>query len=219
MKIQDTYSFILILQIFMSFSAIIAIIWSLLIDCSYVPFLLLLLISIFFFVSIYISNNKFKILALDKKSCILSIFITWLLLIVMGGIPLYIIFPKEEIKDIFFLSVSLSTTSGIWTEIQSLNKPEFLIWQAILQWLGGLCTILVGSFFVEMVLRKKNIIKDYFSIRSPSFKELNIQLENLNEADVLDLMLKEPRLIRRPLIFIDGQLIIGTGKLAMSDIM
>ena len=161
MKIQDTYSFILILQIFMSFSSIIAIIWSLLIDCSYVPFLLLLLISIFFFVSIYISNNKFKILELDKKSCILSIFITWLLLIVMGGIPLYIIFPKEEIKDIFFLSVSLSTTSGIWTEIQSLNKPEFLIWQAILQWLGGLCTILVGSFFVEMVLRKKNISKDY----------------------------------------------------------
>jgi len=84
----------------------------------------------------------------------------------MGGIPLYIIFPKEEIKDIFFLSVSLSTTSGIWTEIQSLNKPEFLIWQAILQWLGGLCTILVGSFFVEMVLRKKNIIKDYFSIEN-----------------------------------------------------
>ncbi|MDB9971568.1 hypothetical protein OAE09_02795 [Alphaproteobacteria bacterium] len=166
MKIQDTYSFILILQIFMSFSSIIAIIWSLLIDCSYVPFLLLLLISIFFFVSIYISNNRFKILVLDKKSCILSIFITWLLLIVMGGIPLYIIFPKEEIKDILFLSVSLSTTSGIWTEIQGLNKPEFLIWQAILQWLGGLCTILVGSFFVEMVLRKKNIIKDYFSIEN-----------------------------------------------------
>ena len=46
----------------MAFSAVIAIIWSLLVNCSYVPFLLLLLISIFFFVSIYISNNKFKIL-------------------------------------------------------------------------------------------------------------------------------------------------------------
>lgn len=62
-------------------------------------------------------------------------------------------------------------------------------------------------------------IKDYLSVKSPTFKKLNVQLENLNEADVLDLMLKEPRLIRRPLIFIDGQLIIGTGKLAMSDIM
>jgi len=166
LKIQHTYNFLLILQIFMAFSAVIAIIWSLLVNCSYVPFLLLLLISIFFFVSIYISNNKFKILELDKKSCILSIFITWIVLILMGTIPLYIIFPEEEIKDIFFLSVSLSTTSGIWTEIENINKPEFFIWQAILQWLGGLCTILVGSFFVEMVLRKKSILKDYFSIEN-----------------------------------------------------
>jgi trk system potassium uptake protein TrkH len=166
LKIQQTYSFILILQILMCLSSLLAIIWALLINCSYIPFLLLLLISIFIFVSIYISNNKFKILELDKKSCILSIFITWILLILMGAIPLYIVFPEENIRDIFFLSVSLSTTSGIWTEINTINNPEFLIWQAILQWLGGLCTILVGSFFVEMVLRKKNIVKNYFSIEN-----------------------------------------------------
>ena len=41
-----------------------------------------------------------------------------------------------------------------------------MIWQSILQWLGGLCTIVVGSFFVEMVLNKKNISKDYFSIEN-----------------------------------------------------
>ena len=166
MRIQQTYSFILVLQLFISFSSFVAIIWSLLINCSYVPFLLLLLISVFFFVSIYISNNKFKIVELNKKSCILSIFVTWLLLILMGAIPLYIIFPNEEIKDIFFLTVSLATTSGIWTEIININKPEFLIWQAILQWLGGLCTIVVGSFFVEMVLSRKSISKDYFSIEN-----------------------------------------------------
>jgi trk system potassium uptake protein TrkH len=84
----------------------------------------------------------------------------------MGSIPFYIIFPEENIRDIFFLSVSLSSTSGIWTEINTINNPEFLIWQAILQWLGGLCTILVGSFFIEIILRKKNIIKDYFSIEN-----------------------------------------------------
>ena len=150
----------------MSFSSLVAIAWALLINCSYIPFLLLLLISVFIFVSIYILNNEFKIVELDKKSCVLSIFITWLLLILMGTIPFYIIFPKENIRDIFFLSVSLSSTSGIWTEINTINNPEFLIWQAILQWLGGLCTILVGSFFVEIILRKKNIIKDYFSIEN-----------------------------------------------------
>ena len=103
MKIQQTYNFILILQIFMSFSAFVAIVWSLLIDCSYIPFLLLLLISVFIFVSIYILNNEFKIIELDKKSCVLSIFITWILLILMGAIPFYIIFPKENIRDIIFL--------------------------------------------------------------------------------------------------------------------
>ena len=150
----------------MCFASLVATIWALLVNCSYIPFLLLSLISVFIFVSIYISNNKFKILELDKKSCILSIFITWILLICLGAIPFYIMFPMENLRDIFFLSVSLSTTSGLWTEINTINKPEFLIWQAILQWLGGLCTILVGSFFVEMVLRKKNIVKDYFSIEN-----------------------------------------------------
>ena len=62
-------------------------------------------------------------------------------------------------------------------------------------------------------------IKDYFSIRSPSFKKLKVQLENLNEEEILNLMLKEPRLIRRPLVFIDGQLIIGTDKSAMLNII
>ena len=162
MKIQNTYPFILLLMIIISFSSIMAIVWSLLLGANFIPFLLLLIIAIFIFVCVYISNNKINIEDIDKNTCVLSAFIIWLALIVMGAIPFYILFPDEKIKDIFFLTSSLVSTNGIWSNIEISDISSFLIWQSILQWLGGLCTIVVGSFFVEMVLSKKNISKDYF---------------------------------------------------------
>ena len=166
MKVQQTFDFILISQIIIAFGAIVAILWSFIRNVNFIPFLLLLLASIFIFVTVYISNNKINKLQIDKSTCVLSIFIIWLVLIVMGAIPLYLIFPDENIKDIIFLTISLVSTNGIWTEIEYSNVISFLIWQSILQWLGGLCTIIMGSFFVEMVLNKKPISKDYFSIEN-----------------------------------------------------
>lgn len=166
MKIQNTYPSILILQIIISFSSIIAILWSLLLNSNTVPFVLLLILAIFIFVCIYISKDKVNIYNIDKNTCVLSIFVVWFLLIIMGSIPFYILFPNESIRDIFFLTTTLVTTNGIWTNIETSNSSAFLIWQSILQWLGGLATIIVGTFFVEMVLSKKNISKDYFSIEN-----------------------------------------------------
>ena len=166
MKIQNTYPFILLLMIIISFSSIMAIVWSLLLSANSIPFLLLLIIAIFIFVCVYISNNKINIDDIDKNTCVLSSFIIWLMLIVMGAIPIYILFPVENIKDIFFLTASLVSTNGAWLNFVIIDSSSFLIWQSILQWLGGLCTIVVASFFVEMVLSKKNISKDYFSIEN-----------------------------------------------------
>ena len=166
MKIQNTYPFILLLMIVISFSSIMAILWSLLLGANSIPFLLLLIIATFIFVCVYISSNKNNIEDIDKSTCVLSTFVIWLMLIIMGAIPFYILFPGENIKDIFFLTASLVTTNGIWSNIEIIDSSSFLIWQSILQWLGGLCTIVVGSFFVEIVLSKKNISKDYFSIEN-----------------------------------------------------
>ena len=166
MKIQNTYPFILLLMSIICFSSILAIVWSLLLSANSIPFLLLLIIAIFIFVCVYISNNKINIDDIDKNTCVLSTFVIWLMLIIMCAIPFYILFPDENIKDIFFLTASLATTNGIWSNIEITDSSSFLIWQSILQWLGGLCTIVVGSFFVEMVLNKKNISKDYFSIEN-----------------------------------------------------
>ena len=58
---------------------------------------------------------------------------------------------------------------------------------------------------------------DFLSIKSPSFKKLQIDLEKLSIEDVIDLMVDEPRLIRRPLVKIGNQIFIGDIKLNFMD--
>ena len=62
-------------------------------------------------------------------------------------------------------------------------------------------------------------VSDYFSWRSPSFRKLGLRREDLADDELLDLMIAEPRLIRRPLIQpADGRLILGTDKAAMAEL-
>lgn len=46
-----------------------------------------------------------------------------------------------------------------------------------------------------------------FSWNSPSWRRLGLNRSDLSEDDLIQLMLSEPRLIRRPLIEIDGKLL------------
>ena len=46
---------------------------------------------------------------------------------------------------------------------------------------------------------------------------MGVPRESLSEDDLLRLMLKEPRLIRRPLIAVGGRLIVGGDKGAMRE--
>jgi Spx/MgsR family transcriptional regulator len=46
---------------------------------------------------------------------------------------------------------------------------------------------------------------DMFNFKSPSFKQLGLVREKLNDNELIDLMVKEPRLIRRPIIRIGGK--------------
>ncbi len=63
-------------------------------------------------------------------------------------------------------------------------------------------------------------VSDYFSWRSPSFRKLGLKRDEMSDHQMLDLMADEPRLIRRPLILTeDGNLIVGTDKKAMADLV
>ena len=58
---------------------------------------------------------------------------------------------------------------------------------------------------------------DVFSWRSPSARKLGLDRETVSGDELIRLMVEEPRLIRRPLILVDGQLIVGTDKKAMAE--
>ena len=56
---------------------------------------------------------------------------------------------------------------------------------------------------------------DVFSWNSPSFKALGRPAESLADDDLVELMLQEPRLIRRPLVVVNGHLVIGGAQKAL----
>ncbi len=60
---------------------------------------------------------------------------------------------------------------------------------------------------------------DVFSWRSPSFKALGVDADQLSEEALLRLMLEEPRLIRRPLAVVDGQLIVGADRKTLEALL
>ena len=63
-------------------------------------------------------------------------------------------------------------------------------------------------------------VSDFFSWRSPSFRKMGLNRDALSDDRLLELMVEEPRLVRRPLIQIgEGDLIVGTDKKAMADLV
>ena len=46
---------------------------------------------------------------------------------------------------------------------------------------------------------------ELFSWRSPSFKKLGLEKSNMAASEMLDLMIAEPRLIKRPIVMYQGK--------------
>lgn len=58
---------------------------------------------------------------------------------------------------------------------------------------------------------------DVFSWRSPSARKLGLDRDTASPDELIRLMIDEPRLIRRPLIQVEGRLVVGTDKKAMAE--
>jgi len=58
-----------------------------------------------------------------------------------------------------------------------------------------------------------------FSFRSPRFKEMGLNQNNLNEKELINFMLKEPRLIRRPIVKIGKNVYFGADSKALEEIL
>ena len=61
-------------------------------------------------------------------------------------------------------------------------------------------------------------VSEVFSWNSPSFKKLGLNREELNDERLISLMLEEPRLIRRPLVQVGSELIVGADKAALDAV-
>ena len=55
-------------------------------------------------------------------------------------------------------------------------------------------------------------LSDFFSFRSPSFKKTGLDRNSITRNDMIDLMVAEPRLIKRPLILYEGNIFLGNDK-------
>jgi len=53
--------------------------------------------------------------------------------------------------------------------------------------------------------------ENIFARRSPSLKKLSLADKELSDDEMVNLMLQEPKLIRRPLIKVGGTLMVGGG--------
>ena len=52
-------------------------------------------------------------------------------------------------------------------------------------------------------------ITQLFARRSPSLKKMGLADQELSDGEMLALMLKEPKLVRRPLVRMGSQLLVG----------
>ena len=60
---------------------------------------------------------------------------------------------------------------------------------------------------------------EMFNFRSPSFKKLGLDRDNLDDSELIDLMLKEPRLVRRPVVRIGGNVYFSADKSVLEGIL
>ena len=71
---------------------------------------------------------------------------------------------------------------------------------------------------IEALLQGKPA-SEIFSFRSPSFKALGLDQAKLADDDLINLMLKEPRLIRRPIVKIGKKVYFGADSKVLAEIL
>jgi Spx/MgsR family transcriptional regulator len=71
---------------------------------------------------------------------------------------------------------------------------------------------------IKMIL-EGNKPDEMFSFRSPSFKELSLEQDRLTDEHLIELMAKEPRLIRRPIVRINGKVHFGASMDTLKKIL
>ena len=71
---------------------------------------------------------------------------------------------------------------------------------------------------IEELLQGKPA-SEMFNFRSPSFKQLGQDRDKLSDKELVDLMLKVPRFVRRPVVRIDGKVYFSADKSVLEKLI
>lgn len=87
-------------------------------------------------------------------------------------------------------------------------------------------TLKERDFFKEPFNRQeiKTILKeapvsDMFNFNSPSFKKTGLKAHDLNDDELIDLMLGEPRMVRRPVVIVNGKTYFDASQKVLEEIL
>jgi len=70
-----------------------------------------------------------------------------------------------------------------------------------------------------MELLQGKSASEMFNFRSPSFKKLGLDRNNLDDNKLIDLILKEPRLVRRPVVRIGDNVYFSADKSVLEGLL
>jgi len=70
-----------------------------------------------------------------------------------------------------------------------------------------------------MALLRDKPASEMFNFRSPSFKKLGLDREKLSDDELIYLMLKEPRLVRRPVVRIGDNVYFSADKSVLESVL
>jgi arsenate reductase-like glutaredoxin family protein len=68
-------------------------------------------------------------------------------------------------------------------------------------------------------LLKGRSASEMFNFKSPSFKKLGLDRENLSNKELILLMLKEPRLVKRPVVRIGDKVYFSADKSVLEKLI
>ena len=71
---------------------------------------------------------------------------------------------------------------------------------------------------IEDLLRGKPA-SEMFNFRSPSFKQGGLERDKLSDNELIDLMLKEPRLVRRPVVRMGDTVYFSADRSVLEKLM
>jgi len=61
--------------------------------------------------------------------------------------------------------------------------------------------------------------RDVVSTKSPAHKKMGLDQRTVSDDELLALMVEEPRLLRRPLVVVDGKPVIGFDKEELTRVL